>query len=126
MCVKTLIDDVLQIREQAHVQINKAQQEQKDRHNEKLKKHITFAIGDKVLYYNAAKEKQWSGKLDPKWKGPFYIHQVLLNGSYKLRTLQEQVLATPVNRMILKLYYDHQDWQPTVVINSINITSDQN
>jgi hypothetical protein len=29
---------------------------------------LEFEIGDKVLYYNAAKEKQWSGKLEEKWK----------------------------------------------------------
>ncbi|GET66802.1 DDE-type integrase/transposase/recombinase [Rhizophagus irregularis DAOM 181602=DAOM 197198] len=117
--VKHLIDDVPQIREEARVQINKSQQKQKDRHDAKLKKNISYQIGDKVLYFNAAKEKQWSGKLDPKWKGPFYIHQVLLNGSYKLRTLEGRVLITPVNGTLLKLYHDRQNWQPMVVINNI-------
>jgi len=120
--VEHLIDDVPQIREKTRVQISKMQQKQKDRHDEKLKKHITYQIGDKVLYYNAAKEKQWSGKLDPKWRGPYYIHQVLINGSYKLRTMEGQVLATPVNGTLLKHYYDRQDWQPMVVINHINTT----
>ena len=45
----------------------------------------SFRIGDKVLLYHADKEKQWTGKLEEKWKGPYYIHMVLPNGSYKLR-----------------------------------------
>jgi hypothetical protein len=29
------------------------------------------------------RKKQWSEKLEEKWKGPYYIYEVLLNGSYK-------------------------------------------
>ena len=66
--------------------------------------------------YNAAKEKQWSGKLDSKWKGPYYIHQIVINRSYKLRTMDGKVLTTPVNGTLLKMYYDRQDWKPMIVI----------
>ncbi|CAI2192480.1 17728_t:CDS:2 [Funneliformis geosporum] len=31
---------------------------------------LLLEIGDIVLYYDAAKDKQWPGKLNPKWKGP--------------------------------------------------------
>jgi hypothetical protein len=44
---------------------------------------LEFKIGDKVLYYNTAKKKQWSGKLEEKWKGLYYIHLVIINGFYK-------------------------------------------
>ena len=76
-----------------------------------------FNIGDKVLMYNAAKEKQWSGKLNEKWKGPFFIHDILPNGVYKLRTIDGKVLATPININLLKLYHDRQNWEPMIVIN---------
>ena len=75
-----------------------------------------FEIGDKVLYYDAAKDKQWSGKLNPKWKGPYYIHQILLNGSYKLRELDGKVLRTPANGNLLKPYHDRLNWEPQIVI----------
>ena len=65
---------------------NNQQDKQKVRFDKKIKP-VEFSIDDKILYYNAVKEKQCSGKLDLKWKGPCYIHEVLINGSYKLRNL---------------------------------------
>ena len=58
------------------VMIEEAQLKQKDLYDQKFKRKDDFYIGEKVLYYNAAKEKQWSGKLNNKWKGPYYIHDV--------------------------------------------------
>ncbi|CAI2199656.1 9286_t:CDS:1, partial [Funneliformis geosporum] len=57
---------------------------------------------DKVLYFEAAKDKTYSGKLDQKWKGSYYIYQLLLNGSYKIRELDSHVFCTPVNGDLLK------------------------
>ncbi|CAG8619079.1 9024_t:CDS:2 [Funneliformis mosseae] len=42
------------------------QQKQKDRYDEKLKKIVSYQIGNLVLYYKAILDKQWSGKLDSK------------------------------------------------------------
>ena len=84
------------------------QQKQKNRHDAKLKLKVSFQIGDLVLYYRALLDKQWSEKLSPKWKGPFYIHAIIGNGAYKLRDLQGNVLKTPVNGSLLKRYYDRQ------------------
>jgi hypothetical protein len=105
--VLQLIEDVPQIRIQARHQITKSQQKQKERHDKKLKKEINFEIGDKVLYYIAAQATSHTGKLNPKWKGPYYIHQILLNGSYKLRTIDGLVLRTPVNGNLLKIYHEN-------------------
>ena len=69
-----------------------------------------------MLYYNAAKEKQWSGKLDEKWKGPYYIHTVLINGSYKIKEMNGKVLKTPVNGEWLKIYHSRESFEPMVVI----------
>ena len=98
---------------------NNQQDKQKVRFDKKIKP-VEFSIDDKVLYYNATKVKQWSGKLNLKWKGPYYIHDVLISGSHKLRNLQGHVLITPVNG---NLYYDRQNWQLMVIINNINTTS---
>ncbi|CAI2195430.1 8983_t:CDS:1, partial [Funneliformis geosporum] len=56
----------------------------------------------KVLYFEAAKDKTHSGKLDQKWKGPYYIYQLLLNESYKIRQLDGRVFYIPVNGDLLK------------------------
>ena len=114
--VDHLINELPQVHANVKEQIRKKQQKQKDHHDKKIIKNNSLEIGDKVLLYNAAKEKQWSGKLEPKWKGPYYIHQVLLNGAYKLRTLDGKVLKTPYNVKLLKEYIT-KDWIPQVIIN---------
>ena len=63
-------------------------------------------IEDKVLLKDVVKEKQWSGKLAPKWKGPYYIHKEIGKREYKLRTLDGKVLKTPHNVKHVKKYYD--------------------
>lgn len=81
--------------------IHKAQQKQIQRHNEELRE-INFNIGDLVLLY----QSQFRGKqkLLDRWKGPYYIHEVLGNGVYKLRIMDGSVLKVPVNAERLKHY----------------------
>jgi hypothetical protein len=105
-----------EIREKARIQVEKAQLIQKVNHDKKIRQEQKFKIGEKVLYYNAAKEKQWSGKLEDKWKGPYYIHEKLLNGSYKLKETNGQILKTPVNGELLKRYHSREQFIPYVVI----------
>ena len=61
-----MVDNVPHIRAQTRERITESQSKQKRKHDAKLRKILNFNIGDKVLYYDAAKEKQWSGKLNPK------------------------------------------------------------
>ncbi len=55
-----------------------------------IKRLKDLNIKDKVLLYDAIKVKQQSGKLEEKWKGSYYIHDKLLNRSYKLVGLSAQ------------------------------------
>src|ERR1044071_1646603 len=98
------IDELPILRKEAQKQIAREQQKQKDRHDEKLAPCTQFQIGDLVLYYRATLDNQRSHKLDPKWKGPYYIHAVVRNGAYKLREQNEKVLVAPVNGKYLKEY----------------------
>ncbi len=66
--------------------------------------------------YDAAKAKQLSGKLEEKWKGSYFIHDKLLNGSYKLKDLKGNIFKTPVNGKILKRYHDRQNYVPYITI----------
>lgn len=102
------IDELPIKRETAKLMIEKSQIKQKDRHDAKLRNSKQFVEGDKVLYYNAPLDKQWSGKLLPKWKGPYYIHLVIGNGAYKLKELDGRIIKTPVNECYLKLYHERQ------------------
>jgi hypothetical protein len=90
----------------AKIRIQLIQHQQKKYHDKNTRISVPHEIGDKVLYFEAAKDKTHSGKLDQKWKGPYYIHQILLNGSYKIRELDGRVLRTPVNGDLLKIYKD--------------------
>src|SRR3954453_4392502 len=92
--IQTIINYLPSVRETTRQQIQKQQQKQKDRHDQHLKKEVNFQIGDKVLLYDAKKEKQWTGKFDDKWKGPYYVHSVGRTGSYKIREISGQVLTT--------------------------------
>src|SRR5256884_8030794 len=85
--------------------IKKSQENQKEKYDKKIKKETELNIGDKVLLKDAAKEKQWSGKLTPKWKGPYYIHDKIGKGAYKLRTLDGKVLEVSHNVKHIKEYY---------------------
>src|SRR4051812_42759189 len=102
-----LIDDVSHIRSKARDTIFHVQTKQKDFHDKKLKKPCDFQIGDKVLYFKVALDQSHSGKLNPKWKEPYYVHQVLPNRAYKLRTMEGLVLDVPVNGNLLKPYRDY-------------------
>jgi hypothetical protein len=96
--------------------IEKSQIQQKRRHDTKIKEETKFEIGNKVLLKDAAKEKQWSGKLSQKWKGPYYIHDIIGKGAYKLRTIDGKVLKTPYNIKHLKKYYDQKDKLPLIFV----------
>ena len=114
--INGLIEELPKIRNQAKENIRKSQEKQKLYHDKRNKLKKNFQIGDKVLYYDAAKEKQWSGKLEEKWKGSYYIHEVLLNGSYSLKDKEGRILKTPVNGELLKKYYSRKNYQSFVVI----------
>ena len=92
-----IVEEIPHIREEARRMIRQSQQRmtENDPKKEKL-----FYIGEEVLYHDAAKEKHYSGKLEKKWKGPYTINAILLNGSYKIAD-QYRVLCTSVNSIVI-------------------------
>ncbi len=95
-----IVEEVPYIREEVRCMIWHFQQRmiENDPKKEKL-----FHIGEEVLYHDAVKEKHYSGKLEEKWKGPYTINVILLNGSYKIAD-QYGVLCTSINGNCLKKY----------------------
>jgi len=110
--IETQVDQLPLIRNQAQRKIHEEQQKQKDRHDHKIKQKL-FQVDDQVLYYRAMLDKQWSKKLEPKWKGPYAIHKIIGNGAYQLREHNGQIINTPVNGCYLKLYKDRAVWRST-------------
>ncbi|GET60683.1 DDE-type integrase/transposase/recombinase [Rhizophagus irregularis DAOM 181602=DAOM 197198] len=89
--------------------IHQSQQKQKQRHDSVLH-DVQFKIGDLVLLYQS--QLRGKQKLRERWKGPYYIHEVLSNGAYKLRTLDGKILRDPINSERLKPYNQHQNVTP--------------
>ena len=114
--IQEIVERLPKIRYQAKEEIKKSQTKQKKYHDQKYKMKEKYEIGDKVLYYNAAKEKTWSGKLEEKWKGPYYIHAIMLKGAYKLKEMEGRILKKPVNGELLKKYYSRENFEPMIVI----------
>jgi hypothetical protein len=94
-------------RYEAHLQIEKSQIKQKQYHDS-TKKIKRYSIGDQVLAYRSHLDKQWSGKLEAKWDGPYFIHESLNNGAYKLRTMDGKVLRKFIHGNRLKLFHVRQ------------------
>lgn len=113
--INKLVNELPHDRESTRQRIDQQQAKQKLHHDQQIKRHRSFQIGDKVLLYKAEKAKQWSGKLDEKWKGPYYIHAVLQNESYKIRDMQGKVLKAPFNGSLLKPYYDQKEWNLPII-----------
>lgn len=82
--------------------IYKEQQKQKQRHDKNLKEE-NFKIGDLVLLYKS--RLRGKKKLEERWTGPYYVHEILGNGAYKLRTTDGKVLKVPINSERLKRYH---------------------
>ena len=60
--------------------IEKGQEQQKSHHKEKSTK---LKIGDKVLVHRTNLQTNFSAKLEEKWIGSYYIHDVLPRNVYK-------------------------------------------
>ncbi|GET57230.1 uncharacterized protein K02A2.6-like [Rhizophagus irregularis DAOM 181602=DAOM 197198] len=114
--VKTLIEELPVIRRKIKENVEEAQEKQKQQHDKRGIRKPKFEIGEKVLLYEAWREKQWSGKLQNKWKGPYLIHEEFGNGAYKLKELDGRILKTPQNGEWLKKFYDRGGFTPKIVI----------
>ncbi|CAG8759806.1 8759_t:CDS:2 [Cetraspora pellucida] len=93
-------------RNKAVKQVRSAQLKQKAYYDRHIKVTPEFHVGTKVLLFDAAHLMSRSHKLNQKWKGPFFVHKVLANGSYKIRTLDGQVVKSPINKAQLKEYHE--------------------
>ena len=100
----TQLDVLLIARNHVQRTIKSAQDKQKDLHDRRIRFTPVYQIGDQVLYYRAALDNQRSGKLELKWKGPYYIHSITGNGAYKIRTIDGSVLKASINNTFLKAY----------------------
>ena len=105
--LEQIVDDLPLKRQEIKEQIEFAQEKQKEQYDKQIRHEDHFNIGQKVLYYHAARDNQHTGKLLPKWRGPFIIQKANDNGSYRLISLEGKLFKNLVNGTLLKNYYEH-------------------
>jgi hypothetical protein len=109
-----LIQDIEEDRQGVVKQIQKEQHKQKVRYDQQ---GVTekLQIGDKVLVERTWLRSNLSAKLEDKWAGPYFVHEVRDNNVYKLRTIEGQLVRNLVHGNRLKLYHERQ-LEPVIVI----------
>ena len=105
-------------------QIQVAQQKQKDQYDSKIREQ-TFQIGDKVLLQRSNLLTRHDVKFESKWNGPYYIHDTFKNGSYKLRTIDGNLIRAPAHGNRLKLYKE-RDFGPRILIEETPLQETRN
>jgi hypothetical protein len=98
--------------DKAQDNLMKSQDKQKARHKSTKGK---INIGDKVLLHRTDLQNNLSAKLNEKWVGPFYVHNVLPNNVYKLRNLDGKLIKSVVHGNRLKLYHE-TPLEPIIII----------
>ncbi len=108
-----ITEKVPQLREAARRAIKKSQDdlEKKFQNN----REVIFQKGQLVWYYDKAKAMRHDTKLQPKWRGPYQIVEVLPRGAYKL-AIDGVQLGTTANGNWLKPYHGRSDWKPMIII----------
>ena len=108
-----IIDKVPQLRNKTKETICTAQ-EKLDKSFEEDRQKL-FKKGDLVLYFDKAKANRFDAKLEPKWKGPYEICQVLDKGAYRL-SIDGVAIKNTVNGNLLKPFYGRSTWEPIVIV----------
>ena len=94
--------------------VTQEQQRQKERHDQKGVSE-KLKIGDKVLVERSWLKTNFSAKLEDKWMGLYYVHNVLKDNVYKLRTLEGRLVRNLVHGNRLKIYKERL-MEPVVLV----------
>jgi len=108
--IETLEED----RQEVLSRVQREQQKQKSRHDQKgLSEKLK--IGDKVLVERTWLKTNFSSKLENKWTGPYFVHEIAGDNIYKLRTMEGQKVKNVIHGNRLKLYRERR-MEPRLVI----------
>ena len=82
-----------------------------DRENNPRIRKVPLVEGDKVLLWRSELDKQWSGKYEPRWKGPFIVLRMFGNGTYNLGKIDGKIFKNnPVSGRFLKKYRENENF----------------
>ncbi|GKB06657.1 reverse transcriptase domain-containing protein, partial [Tanacetum coccineum] len=94
-------------REQAAIHESKSKAKMEKYYNSKVR-GTSFKPGDLVYRNNDASRAEDTGKLGPKWEGPYEVTEALGKGAYKLRDRDGKQLPRTWNISNLKKCYVHK------------------
>ncbi|GJT19046.1 reverse transcriptase domain-containing protein [Tanacetum coccineum] len=94
-------------REQAAIREAKSKAKMERYYNSKVRS-VSFKPGDLVYRNNEASRAEDTGKLGPKWEGPYEVTEALGKGAYKLRDRDGNQLPRTWNVSNLKKCYVHK------------------
>ncbi|GJV93962.1 reverse transcriptase domain-containing protein [Tanacetum coccineum] len=108
-------DEALQInlelleekREQTAITETKSKIQMEKYYNAKVR-NTSFKPGDLVYRKNEASRAEDTGKLEPKWEGPYEVTEALGKGSYRLKDRNGKELPRTWNVSNLKKCYVHK------------------
>ncbi|GKD35018.1 hypothetical protein Tco_1250527 [Tanacetum coccineum] len=98
------LDILEERREKAAVREARSKAKMEKYYNAKVRS-TTFRPGDFVYHSNEASHAKESGKLGPKWEGPYEVVEALGKGAYKLRNGSGDILPRTWNVKDLKKCY---------------------
>ena len=75
-----------------------------------------FKVGQAVLLYNSVRSKTKAGKLEPCWRGPYWVQACLSGGAYRLNEIRDGRLqlhrqGRSVNHLWLTKYREENDME---------------
>ncbi|GJT08279.1 reverse transcriptase domain-containing protein [Tanacetum coccineum] len=98
------LDILEERREQAAIREEKAKSQMKGYYDARVRR-VSFRPGDFVYRANDASHAEDTGKLGPKWEGPYEVTEALGKGAYKLRDMEGRELPRTWNICNLKKCY---------------------
>ncbi|XP_077232629.1 uncharacterized protein LOC143869981 [Tasmannia lanceolata] len=98
------LDLLEELREESQIRAAAYKQKVSRYHDTKIRPR-EFRTGDLVLRKAAVSQPRKVGKLSPTWEGPYRVKEVIRPGSYRLETLDEQLLPHAWNSRNLRIYY---------------------
>ncbi|XP_063939916.1 uncharacterized protein LOC135148542 [Daucus carota subsp. sativus] len=98
------LDLIDEVRDQAIARMEKYKEKTRD-HFSKKSRVRNFQIGDLVLRDTEASDPTNTGKLMPKWEGPYKVKEVLRPGTYKLGHMDGSEVSNTWHGLRLRKFY---------------------
>jgi hypothetical protein len=96
------LNELDEMHQEAFQHIDLIQQQREKWHDRFIKKK-QFKVGDWALLFDS-RFKDFKGKFNTHWLGPYEIEVVFNNGSVKIQTIDDEKVSFLVNGHRLKLY----------------------